>query len=372
MDRVYFDYNATTPCDLQIWKKMQDVACVSHNSSSVHQLGRQANAIVENARRAILESINAKNMRLIFTSGGTEANNLAIKGFVHDYKILVSCVEHASIFNQDGVEYIAVDKNGVVNLDLLDAKLLDIKGKVLVSVMHANNETGVIQPIAKISEICKKHDAILHSDASQSLGKINVDFKELGLDMMTISSHKIYGPQGVAALVLKKKLEPKTIISGGGQEYSYRSGTLNVANIYGFSLACQKISSLIEVNKNIENLRNFLDNAIMINFKNYKIIANNAERLPNTTCIAMNGVDVHTQLIHFDMNGFCVSSGAACSSGKVEQSHVLQAMGESQEVINSTIRISLGKDNFKEQLEKFVDCWGEIYKRVNNKTNKVA
>lgn len=370
---VYLDYNATTPCNKDIWLQMQGIACNSYNSSSIHSFGRKAESIVENSRRILLQKTNAVNKRAIFNSCGTEANNLVVKGFNHDRKIFVSSIEHASIYKLDNITLIKVDKHGIIDLDDLEEKLSNYDGKSLVSVMLANNETGVIQPIKKVVEICNKFDCIVHTDASQAFGKIKVDYADLGVDLMTLSSHKIYAPQGIGVLICNKKLQPNPLISGGGQEYSFRSGTLNVPAIYGFGLACEKIDDLIEKQKDIEILRDFLEDTIITKFNDCKIISKGACRLKNTSYIAMNGVDVNTQLIHFDMSGFSVSSGSACSSGKVGKSHVLESMGLPKDIVNSSVRVSLGLETTKEEIINFIDCWGSLYKRINsNKIKKVS
>lgn len=367
MDRVYFDNNATTRPDAKVVDAMVAVLSKPLNASSVHLEGRESRAILEGARNSIAKSVNANSdYRVVFTSSGTEANNLALKGFGAD-KILISDIEHPSIykFNGDAEKIIIpVTKDGLINLEQLERLIAgNSQSKLLVSVMYANNETGLVQPIKEIVKIAKKHGAFVHSDAIQAFGKVAVDMEDLGLDMMTVSSHKIYGVQGAAALILKKNVILSPQMVGGSQEQSFRAGTENIPAIVGFAKAVENI----EINENISKIRDHLESEIKKIASEAVIFGQGKHRLPNTSFISMPNVSSETQLIHFDINGIDVSAGSACSSGKIEPSHVLIAMGVEEKIAKNVIRVSLGKDNTLEDVEYFIEKWRQLYSNVNRK-----
>lgn len=372
MDRIYLDNNATTQPDASVIASVTKVLSGPLNSSSVHQSGREARQILENARNIIAKSVNANSdYRVIFTSSGTESNNLSLKGFNAD-KILISAIEHPSIYKFDDETkkiIIPVTENGVIDLNELDRLLSENSGKkLLVSVMLANNETGIIQPIKQVVKIAKKYNAFVHSDAIQAFGKTEVDLQDIGIDMMTISSHKIYGAQGAAALILKKNIILSPQIIGGAQEQNFRAGTENLPAIAGFAKAAENIVK----NDNVRVLRDHLESQIKKIAPEAVIFGQKNERLPNTSFISMPNVSSETQLIHFDINGVDVSAGSACSSGKIEPSHVLTAMKVDSELANNVIRVSLSKNNKLEDVEYFTKKWQELYFNVNSKVMQAS
>ncbi len=362
---IYLDYNATAPIRPQAYTKMQELLQIPANPSSVHSFGREAKRHLENSRKIIAEYISAWANEIIFTASGTEANATALHAFP-ERKILVSASEHSSIIrNRNFTEndIIKIDENGIVSLVDLEKKLLDNDKPALVSIMLANNETGVIQPIQEITAICKKYDALLHCDAVQALGKIPVDFSLLGADMLTISAHKCGGAVGAAALVVKNNISIKPLLTGGGQELGRRAGTENIAAIAAFAEAVAVIDL-----SNIQNLRMWLeDMERQMQEKGGVVFGKNSPRLPNTSCVALPSVSNEVQLIDFDLNGFAVSAGSACSSGRIEKSHVLTAMNVPAELATSAIRISTGWNTSKYDIQSFTQAWLKLAERLTHK-----
>lgn len=358
---IYLDYNATAPALPQAISSAQHWLSLPANPSSAHSWGRTAKKELETARKIIAEFISAWPNEIIFTASGTEANLTALRGF-SEYSLLVSAVEHSSVLSsaQSDDDKIPVDANGIINLAYLDKKLAEIGKKTLVSVMLANNETGVIQPISEISQICKKHGAILHCDAVQALGKIPVDFSLLGADLMSISAHKCGGIVGAAALIVKNNISIKPLLTGGGQELGRRAGTENIAAISAFSAAVASINY-----QKMQKLRGWLDNMEnALQAAGAEIIAKTANRLPNTSSIVMPAIDNQTQLINFDLAGFAVSAGSACSSGRLPVSHVLLAMGMENSTASSAIRISGGWNSSEDDIKNFTKAWIELRARL--------
>lgn len=358
---IYLDYNATVPLNPQALVKMQEWLEIPANPSSVHRFGRTAKKQLEDARKIIAEAISAWPNEIIFTGSGTEANVTVLNGFP-ERRLLVSAIEHSSVL-KNVPDTIKVDANGIIDLADLEKNLADNSQPALVSVMLANNETGVIQPINEVAAICKKYGALLHSDAVQALGKIPVDFSLLGADMLTISAHKAGGPLGAAVLVLKNNLAVKPLLTGGGQELGRRAGTENVAAISAFAAAVEAI----DLDK-MQKLRAWLDEME----KQMKavggiIFGENALRLPNTTCIAMPYVGNDVQLIDFDLNNYAVSAGSACSSGRIEKSHVLLAMGAQPELAQCAIRVSAGWNTTEDEIKKFTGSWLKLASRLAKK-----
>lgn len=367
-ENIYLDYNATSPVKPEVQKAMNALYDNALNPSSVHFHGRKAKGLIENARLSIAKNIGIKLGRgeydICFTSSGTEANNLLLSNF-KDKVILVSKTEHLSILEPSSQNpnriLLDVNKDGMLDLDNLENILKTSPKGSLISVIFANNETGVIQDIKKICEIAHKYEMLVHSDAIQACGKIDLDIEKSGLDFASISSHKIGGPLGAAALIHRSDFHVKPQIFGGGQEQGKRPGTENVTSIVGFAKALEvKISY-----KEIEKLRDRLEDAVKAICLESVIFGKNAKRLPNTTLIAMPGIDAQTQLIYFDMNNISVSSGSACSSGKVKESHILKAMGYAS--INSAIRISLGANTKLDHIEKCISVWKELWHKNNKK-----
>lgn len=358
---IYLDYNATAPLHPQALARMQEWLAVPANSSSVHGFGRAAKKQLEDARKIIAEAISAWPNEIIFTGSGTEANVTALSGFP-ERRLLVSAIEHSSVL-KNVHDTISVDANGIINLADLENKLAGDARPALVSVMLANNETGVIQPIAEIAGICKKYGALLHSDAVQALGKIPVDFSLLGADMLTISAHKAGGPLGAAALVLKNNLSIKPLLTGGGQELSRRAGTENIAAISAFAAAVEAIDF-----GKMKILRAWLNEMEkQMQAVGGVVFWKDAPRLPNTTCVAMPYVGNEVQLIDFDLNNYAVSAGSACSSGRIEKSHVLLAMGVAPELAQCAIRVSAGWNTTEDEIKKFTESWLKLAGRLAKK-----
>jgi cysteine desulfurase len=360
--RAYFDHNATCPLK-PVAKEAMLAALQQGNPSSVHWEGRAARAIVENAREVLARCLGVLPPMIVFTSGGTEANNLAIRGSPVE-RLIVSSVEHPSVIEAARarrltLEIVPVDGMGVVDLDALDALLGKSPLPTLVSVMLANNETGVIQPVGRVSQICGAHNALIHTDAVQALGKIPVRFPELGADLLTVSSHKLGGPMGVGALVARAGLTLSPQMSGGGQELRRRAGTENVVAIAGFAAVLE--DKIIE----IRELRDQLEKRLEALSPQVVVFARHAGRLPNTSCFALAGLAADTVLISLDLDGVAVSTGSACSSGKVARSHVLDAMGIEPGLASAAIRASLGWNTTQADVDKFIAAWRRIIERTN-------
>jgi len=364
---IYFDYNATAPLHKNVIKKIQSLKFEEFgNPTSVHKIGRNSKKVVEEVRRNILSILKAKNYDLIFTSGATESNNLAIKGFIkkNNIKTIYSLeTEHASVI--DVVKSLEIEKkfyktnsNGTVNLKEIEEVLSKQTTPFLVSIMFANNESGIIHPINEIAKIVKKYKGIIHCDGVQSLGKIEIDLDSLDVDLFSISSHKIGGPTGIGALLINTRNNITPEIIGGGQEKNLRSGTENFLGILGFGEAMNEVKNLTKIcNSEIKNNRDLLETNLKKLSNEIKIFGEDADRLANTCYFAYPSMTSDNQVIALDQKGICVSSGAACSSGKVEPSHVLKAMKVDDKYIHSAIRVSLGWDSTKEQVETFFNVW---------------
>lgn len=362
---VYLDNNATTPVDERVLDSMLPYMRDQFgNPSSSYLLGRQARAAINLAREQVAALVNAHPSQVVFTSGGTEANNLAIKGTADRMSsglIAISEAEHHSVseaaqsMNDTGwtILKIAVDESGSIEDSSLNAVLNKVPK--LVSVMLANNETGVVNDITPVAELARQCGAILHTDAVQAAGKIPVDFLATGAHMMSISAHKLYGPKGAGALIVDKAIDTKPLLHGGGQEKGRRAGTENVAAIVGFGKAAELAQAELDRRFNhMQGLREYLENRLVTEFPQIRIFGQQAARLPNTIFFAVPGVDGETLLMALDQDGFAVSSGSACGTGEVEPSHVLQAMGVDSEQARGAVRVSMGKDSSRDELERFI------------------
>ncbi|MGR9100298.1 MAG: cysteine desulfurase family protein [Gammaproteobacteria bacterium] len=361
---VYFDHNATTPLDERVLEAMKPYLSVFFgNPSSLYRYGRTARSAVETAREQVAALAGTSPSQVVFTSGGTEANNLAIKGasaMLTPGKIAVSAIEHPSVLETAMslqrlgwmFEAIGVDKNGLVTREALQKACSS--GVDLVSVMTANNETGTIQDIAAMAEMLAGKNVLLHTDAVQAAGKIPIDFKAMGVQMMTLSSHKINGPKGAGALIVDNKVGLSPLITGGGQEKGLRAGTENVAAVVGFGKAAEiALNEMESSNSRLRGLRSRLE-AGLSHIPGLIVFALNVERLPNTVQFGMPETDGEMLLMRLDQKGFAVSSGSACSSGGSEPSHVLTAMGVDEKLAKSAIRVSLGKSNTEAEIDSFV------------------
>ena len=360
---IYFDYNATAPMLQLVREEMYNISNAPLNPSSPHSFGRKAKSILEAARKRVSRLAGCSDdYQLIFTSSGTESNNIALKGMV-GFRILTTTIEHASVLKVAGEGLIPVDKNGIVRLDILEQQLKTISGPILVSVQYANNETGVIQPLEEIVKIAKKYGAIVHTDATQAFGKVSFSAESLGVDMVTLSGHKFGGPVGAAALLFKKSLPIQPIMLGGGQEHRFRPGTQNVAAIHGFGVASEAVLDSYKQAYEIEAIRNHIERVITEYSPRSIVFGKESKRLPNTLSITMPDVLNETQVIHFDTNGIAVSAGAACSSGRVDLPYVQMSMGYEASIARTAIRVSLGLSNTIEEVDKFLKLWKALYNK---------
>lgn len=368
MSSMYLDYNATTPMDDRVLEAMLPYLRRHFgNPSSGHQLGRIARAAMDVAREQVAALVNAHPSQVVFTSGGTEANNLAIKGVASRTSpgvMAVSAVEHDSVsgpartLRKQGwsVDEIAVEASGQIDLQALQ-DVVSKKPKLL-AVMQANNETGVISNLAPIAEAARQCGAVLLTDAVQAVGKIPVDFAATGAHFMSLSAHKIYGPKGVGALVVDKAVDMESLLHGGGHEKGRRAGTENVAAIVGFGMAAGlAFNELSSRRDHLQVLHSYLESRLHAEVPQAIIFGHHAERLPNTTFFAVPDLDGETLLMSLDQAGLAVSSGSACSTGEVDPSHVLLAMGIDKDLARGAVRVSLGKDTHRGEIDHFVDCF---------------
>lgn len=379
---IYLDHNATTPLDARVLDAMLPwLQGAQGNPASVHGYGRATHAALETARAQVAGLVNAEASQVIFTSGGTEADNLALKGVCSgtpDRRVLVSAIEHAAVqapadaLAAQGwqVERIAVDAQG--QLDLGDLDHLLARPARLVSVMLANNETGVIQDIAQIAARTHAHDALLHSDAIQAAGKIPLDFGPLNVDLMTLSAHKLNGPRGVGALIVNKSLHIMPLIHGGGQEHGLRGGTENLVGIVGFGKAAEL--ARVELTARAAHLRTLRDafESGLHEIEDTRIFAQHAERLSNTVQIGVAGFDGEAMVMELDRRGIAVSSGSACHSGSGKPSHVLSAMGMDEAAARSAVRISFGAGNSLADVEALLAALRQILKSRQEYARAVA
>lgn len=363
MSSIYFDHNATTALDHRVLEAMLPwLRTQSGNPTSRHVFGRAARDAIEYARGQVADACGAYTSQVIFTASGTEANNFAIKGIAAgraSQQILTSAIEHPCVtrpalaMQQLGyaTQQIGVDSQGKVNMAQLQAQLASPTG--LVSVMLANNETGVIQDIADIAEFAIAAGAFVHTDAVQALGKIAVNFSDLNVHAMSVSSHKIHGPQGAAALILDKRIDIQPLLHGGGQERGLRSGTENVAAIIGFGMVCELAASGIDAfASHTKALRDRLESGLRQ--LQVTIFSDQVARLPNTSFFAVEGIEGETLVMALDRKNFAVASGSACSSDSTEPSHVLLAMGVPADLARGAIRVSLGAANTVAQVDDFL------------------
>jgi len=358
---IYFDHNATTPLDERVLEAMLPfLSTFFGNPSSLYRQGRLARSAIDNAREQIATLVDAPASQIIFTSGGTEANNLALASLTVTDKLAISTTEHTSItesavnLQKQGINlsYIHVDSHGLISQSTLDQLIIDRPD--LVSIMFANNETGVIQDISAISQQLKAHDIKVHTDAVQALGKIPVSFKKLAVNLMTVSSHKIYGPKGCGALIYDKDLKINPRLIGGGQERALRAGTENVAAIVGFGKAAELAKiEFSERSRQLLALRSQLEVELKT-IPNLNIFSEQVDRIPNTVLIGIPEVDGEMLLMKLDQKGYAVSSGSACASGDKEPSPVLIAMGIEPKLAKSAVRISLGSSNTQKEISNFI------------------
>lgn len=381
---VYLDHNATTPLDPAVLAAMLPwLESQFGNASSRHEYGRQARQAIDEARQKVAAAVNAHPTEVVFTSGGSETNNLFLKGAAASLRpglIAVSAVEHpcilkpaAQLANQGWqLRTLVVDGDGKVEFeDFIDAMLSSPK---LVSVMLANNETGVIQDVGMLASAAKASGCWFHTDAVQALGKLPIDFRALnanGVHAMTLSAHKVFGPKGVAALLLDKRVELQPLIAGGGHERGLRSGTENVPAIVGFGVAAELAAKRVaELPERMQKLMHKLECGL--GALGATIFSVNAKKLPNTAYFSFAGIDGETLVGKLDREGFAVASGAACSSANPEPSHVLRAMGVSPEIARGAVRVSLGSSNTEAEIEQFINALQVTVGRLQGLTAVVA
>lgn len=377
MKKIYFDHAATTPVDKRVFEKMVPYFTeIFGNANSQHAFGREAVSAVDEARDTIAKLINCKPSELYFTSGGTESDNWALRGVANAYKnkgnhIIISPIEHAAMLvtakalEKQGfkVDYMKVDEYGFVDLEHLKSIMTD--KTILVGCMLANNEVGTIEPIAEIAKIAHEYGALCFTDAVQAAGVLKIDVKELGVDLMSMSSHKIYGPKGVGALYIRNGVKLDSIITGGHQERTKRGGTTNVAGVVGFGEAFKIAVS--EIDKNFEYVSGLRDHFIERVLKEVPYVKLNGpreNRLPANADFSFKYIEGESILFSLDLAGISVSSGSACSSGSLEPSHVLLALGVPEGLAHGSIRFSFGKHNTMEEVDYAVDVLRDSVKRL--------
>ena len=380
--RVYLDHNATTPLDPLVADRMaQAMRDVWGNASSIHHFGQQAKAALDQARGAVGTLIGADASEIVFTAGGTESDNLAIRGAAEAIEpsgrkhLVTSAIEHEAVLNtmkalaRRGwrVTMVPVDASGVVSIDRMREAITD--DTALVSVMHANNEIGTIQPIAEIAAVAHEHGALFHTDAVQSAGKIPIDIRTLGVDMLTIAGHKFYGPKGTGALWMKRGVRLVSPVTGGKQERSRRAGTENVPALVGLGVAAELAQQkMAGETPRLSALRDRLEAGVLSKVSNTERNGAAAPRVPNTTNISIDRVEAESLLIGLDLAGIAVSSGSACSSGTLEPSHVLKAMGLPHARTLGSIRFSLGAANTEADIDRVLEALPPIVEKLRSLT----
>lgn len=378
MDNIYyFDNSATTKTDEEVLKVMLPYFAESYgNPSSIYKIGRENRKAVENAREIIASVLNCEAKEIYFTCGGSESDNTAIRGIAYSYKdkgnhIITSKIEHPAVLEtckqleKEGFEvtYLSVDEDGVVNLEELKKEIRPTT--TLITIMFANNEIGTIEPIKEIGKIAKENNIIFHTDAVQAVGNLKIDVKELNIDALSMSGHKFYGPKGVGALYVNKKVKFQKFMQGGHQERNKRAGTENVAGIVGMGKAIEiAYNELEEHNKKIKELRDYYEEEIKEKIPYIKINGAIKNRLPGNSNISFRFIEGEGILLNLDSKGICASSGSACTSGSLDPSHVLLAIGLPHEIAHGSLRISIGKYNTKKEIDYLVENLTEIVKRL--------
>ncbi|WP_207458078.1 cysteine desulfurase family protein [Azospirillum sp. SYSU D00513] len=363
MNKVYFDHNASSPLKPAVKEAMVRALDLTGNPSSVHGFGRTVRRAVEEARARVAALAAVKPAQVFFTGSGTEANNLALRGFP-DRRVILSEIEHDSaLAAAPGAARIPVTSWGAAELGALERLLTEGERPALVSLMLANNETGVIQPVEEAARLAHAWGALFHCDAVQAAGRLPLDLAALGADLMTVSAHKIGGPSGVGALIVREGLDPEPLILGGGQERRRRAGTENVVGIVGFGAAAALALEDLPKAAETTALRDRLEAGALALAPAARVMGAEAPRVGNTSCLLLPGLPGETQVMALDLAGVAVSAGSACSSGKVKPSHVLAAMGEDAVNAASAIRVSLGWDSDVAGVERFLAAWGAMAAR---------
>ena len=375
----YFDNAATTRTDDEVLKEMLPYFSQSYgNPSSIYKIGRENRKAVEEAREKVAKAINVEPNEIYFTAGGSESDNTAIRGIAYAYKqrgthIITSKIEHPAVLEtckqleKEGFEvsYIGVDEKGIVNLEELKNSIKETT--TLITIMFANNEIGTIEPIKKIGKIAKENNIIFHTDAVQAVGSVKIDVKEMNIDSLSLSGHKFYGPKGIGALYVKKSVRFQKFVNGGHQEKNKRAGTENVPGIVGLGKAIEvAYSNLEEHNKKIKELRDYYVEEVKKRIPYIKINGDMENRLPGNSNISFRFIEGEGLLLNLDLKGICASSGSACTSGSLDPSHVLLAIGLPHEIAHGSLRITIGKYNTKEEVDYLLNNLEEIVSRLRN------
>lgn len=377
MKEIYLDNSATTRLDDEVLKEMMPYLTEEYgNASSIYKLGRNNRNAVETAREKVAKAINAEPEEIYFTSGGTESDNTAIRGIAYNNKkkgnhIITSKIEHPAVLEtckqleKEGfkVSYIDVDENGIIDLKQLKNSIQD--NTILISIMFANNEIGTIQPIKEIGSIAKENNIYFHTDAVQAVGSLKIDVKEMNIDSLSMSAHKFYGAKGIGALYVKKGIIFQKFMNGGHQERNKRAGTENVSAIVGMGKAIEiAYRDLEEHTKQIKELRDYYVNQVKDKIPYIRINGDMKKRLPGNSNISFRFIEGEGLLLNLDLKGVCASSGSACTSGSLDPSHVLLAIGLPHEIAHGSLRISIGKYNTKEEIDYLVENLVEIVSRL--------
>ena len=377
MKNVYFDNSATTKLDEKVLEVMMPYLKDSYgNASSIYKIGRESRKAVEEAREKVAKVLNCKPSEIYFTAGGSESDNTAIKGIAHAYKnkgnhIITSKIEHPAVLEtckeleKEGFEvsYISVDEKGLLNIEELKQAIKP--STILISIMFANNEIGTIQPIEEIGQIAKEHKIVFHTDAVQAAGSLKIDVQQLNIDSLSISGHKFYGPKGTGVLYVRTGVNFQKLIAGGHQERNKRAGTENVPGIVGLATALELAqSSREEHNKKIKELRDYYEAQVKEKIPYMRVNGDTDKRLPGTSNISFRFIEGEGLLLNLDLKGICASSGSACTSGSLDPSHVLLAIGLPHEIAHGSLRISIGKYNTKEEIDYLVENLVEIVNRL--------
>ena len=375
MKTVYFDHAATTPVDRQVLEAMLPYFSEQYgNPSELHRLGRQARAAVEAARAQVAAVLGAGEKEIVFTAGGTESDNLALFGSLARHQpghLIVSAIEHPAVMeaaralNRVGwaVDFIPVNGDGIVDMDAYEQAFRD--DTRLASIMVANNVVGSVQPIAALARIAHERGALFHTDAVQAVGSLPVDVTELGVDLLSLSGHKLYGPKGIGALYVKRGTRLQPILHGGGHERRLRSGTENVPGIVGLGVAMSVAAEqLPEVRPRLERMRDKLAAGVVARIPEVTYLGHPTERLPGNVAFSVRYVEGESMLLQLDAQGFMVSSGSACASGSLEPSHVMLALGLGAEEAHGSMRISLGRENTEEEADAFLEAFPPIVDKL--------
>ena len=380
MEKIrYFDHAATTAVKDEVLKQMLPYFSMNFgNPSSIYSIGRKSKKAIEDARDKVAKAINAKSNEIYFTGCGSESDNIAVKGIAYANKnkgnhIITSKIEHPAILHtcktleKEGFEvtYLNVDSNGIVDLEQLRNSITD--RTILITIMFANNEIGTIEPIEEIGRIAKEHNIFFHTDSVQAIGNIKIDVKEMNIDALSMSAHKFYGPKGVGALYVKSGVKFNKIQDGGHQEKDKRAGTENVAGIVGMGKAIElAYNNLDKYNKKLTYLRDYYVSQVEEKIPYIKVNGDRSKRLPGNSNISFRFIEGESLLLNLDMKGICASSGSACTSGSLDPSHVLLAIGLPHEIAHGSLRITFGEENTKDDVDFLVNTLVEVVERLRN------